>query len=375
MAPVLVETVRPSDGTLRVALEGDWVLGGGIPPPARVLVEIERPPLPRTIVLDARLVGRWDSGLVTFLLAIVSRCAELGVEVDRHGLPDGVTRLLALATAVPARTGRRSSARPPVLARLGDAIVATWSGCCEALAFVGDAFLSLLRLLGRRARFRRSDLLLALQDCGARSLPIVSLISLLVGLILAFVAAIQLRTFGAQIYVSHLVGIATVREIGAIMTGVIVTGRTGASFAAQLGTMQVNEEIDALRTLGLPPMDFLVLPRLLALSLMMPLLCLYADLMGILGGLVVGVAMLDIPPIQYLLETKRAIHLTDVLLGLFMSAVFGIIVALTGCMRGIASGRSASAVGEATTSAVVTGIVSIVAATAVITYGAYVLGI
>jgi phospholipid/cholesterol/gamma-HCH transport system permease protein len=240
---------------------------------------------------------------------------------------------------------------------------------------VGDAFLSVLRLFGRTARFRRSDLLLALQDCGARSLPIVSLISLLVGLILAFVGAIQLRTFGAQIYVSHLVGIATVREIGAIMTGIIVTGRTGASFAAQLGTMQVNEEIDALRTFGLRPMDFLVLPRLLALSLMMPLLCLYADLMGILGGLVVGVTMLDIHPLHYLLETERAIHLADVLLGLFMSAVFGVIVALTGCMRGMESGRSASAVGEATTSAVVTGIVSIVVATAIITYGAYVLGI
>jgi len=375
MAPIVVDTARASDGTLRLALAGDWVLGGGIPPPQPVVVDIERPPLPSRLAFDARLLGRWDSGLLTFLLPIVSRCAELGVEVDRRELPDGVRRLLALATAVPARTGRRGSRPQPALARIGDALVAWWSGCCQALAFVGDAFLSLCRLLARRARFRRSDFLLALHDCGARSLPIVSLISLLVGLILAFVGAIQLRTFGAQIYVSHLVGIATVREIGAIMTGVIVTGRTGASFAAQLGTMQVNEEIDALRTLGLRPMDFLVLPRLLALSLMMPLLCLYADLMGILGGLVVGVAMLDIHPIQYLLETQRAIHLADVLLGLFMSAVFGIIVALTGCMRGIASGRSASAVGEATTSAVVTGIVTIVVATAVITYGAYVLGI
>jgi phospholipid/cholesterol/gamma-HCH transport system permease protein len=374
MPSAVIETERAPDGTLRLALAGDWVLGG-IAPPHGVVAELETPPLARKVTFDARLVGRWDSGFLTFLLPIVSRCGELGVEVERHGLPDGVTRLLALATAVPARTGRRGSLPQPVLARIGDAVVAWWSGCCEALAFVGDAFLSLVRLVARRARFRRSDFLLALQDCGARSLPIVSLVSLLVGLILAFVGAIQLRMFGAQIYVAHLVGIATVREIGAIMTGVIVTGRTGASFAAQLGTMQVNEEIDALRTLGLPPMDFLVLPRLLALSLMMPLLCLYADLMGILGGLVVGVAMLDIHPIQYLVETSRAIHVADLLLGLFMGAVFGIIVALTGCMRGIASGRSASAVGEATTSAVVTGIVSIVMATAIITYGAYVLGI
>ena len=226
-----------------------------------------------------------------------------------------------------------------------------------------------------KGRFRRSDFLLVLQDSGARTLPIVSLISLLVGLILAFVGAIQLRLFGAEIYVAHLVGIGIVREIGAIMTGIVVTGRTGASFAAQLGTMQVNEEIDALRTLGIPPMDFLVLPRLLALSLMMPLLCLYADLMGILGGLIVGVAMLDINPMRYYLETKRAIHFDDLFLGLFMSGVFGVLVALTGCMRGLDSGRSASAVGEATTSAVVTGIIGIVVATAIITVIAHVLGI
>jgi phospholipid/cholesterol/gamma-HCH transport system permease protein len=243
------------------------------------------------------------------------------------------------------------------------------------LAFVGDAFLSLLRLFAGKARFRRSDFLLVLQDCGARSLPIVALINLLVGLILAFVGAIELRRFGAQIYVADLVGIGMLRDVAPIMTGIIVSGRTGASFAAQLGTMEANEEIDALRTAGIPPMDFLVLPRLLALSLMMPLLCLYADLLAIGGGLVVGASMLDISPIQYLLETKRAIHLNDLFLGLFMSAVFGVLVALAGCMRGVSSGRSASAVGEATTSAVVTSIVSIVVATAIITAIAYVVGI
>jgi phospholipid/cholesterol/gamma-HCH transport system permease protein len=194
-------------------------------------------------------------------------------------------------------------------------------------------------------------------------------------MILAFVGAIQLRTFGAQIYVADLVGIATVREIGAIMTGVIVTGRVGAAFAAELGTMQTNEEIDALRTLGLPPIDFLVLPRLLALTLMMPLLCVYADLMGILGGLVVAATMLDIDPVLYHLQTVRAVRMNDLLLGLFMSGVFGVIVALTGCMRGLRSGRSAAGVGVATTSAVVTGIVGIVVATAVITVVADVLGI
>ena len=340
-----------------------------------VIEEIEKSPLPSKVIFETRVLAGWDSGLLTFLLAVLTRCTQLGVEVDRHGLPEGVRRLLALATAVPARPARRSPEPEPLLVRVGDATIGWWRGCGDMLAFIGEAFLSLLRLFSGKARFRRSDFLFVVQDCGARSLPIVALINLLVGLILAFVGAIELRRFGAEIYVADLVGIGMLRDIAPIMTGIIVTGRTGASFAAQLGTMEANQEIDALRTLGIPPMDFLVLPRLLALSLMMPLLCLYADLMGVAGGLVVGGSMLGISPVQYLLETKHAIHLNDLFLGLFMSAVFGVLVALAGCLRGVRSGRSASAVGEATTSAVVTGIVSIVVATAIITGIAYVLGI
>jgi phospholipid/cholesterol/gamma-HCH transport system permease protein len=375
MEQVDLEYARGPDGTLRVALGGDWKLARGIPAPEGVIEEIEKPPLPKKVIFETGILGGWDSGLLTFLMAVLSRCTQLGVEVDRHGLPEGVRRLLALATAVPARPARRSSEPEPILAHVGNAAIAWWIGCGETLAFIGEAFLSLLRLFAGKARFRRSDFLLVVQDCGARSLPIVALINLLVGLILGFVGAIELRRFGAQIYVADLVGIGMLREIAPIMTGIIVTGRTGASFAAQLGTMEANEEIDALRTLGIPPMEFLVLPRLLALCLMMPLLCLYADLVGIVGGLVVAGGMLGISPIQYLLETKGAVHLNDLFLGLFMSAVFGVLIAIAGCMRGIRSGRSASAVGEATTSAVVTGIVSIVVATAIITAISYVLGI
>ena len=202
-------------------------------------------------------------------------------------------------------------------------------------------------------------------------MPIVSLISFLVGLILAFVGVLQLAMFGAEVYVADLVGIAMVREMGAIMTGIIMAGRTGAAYAAQLGTMQVNEEIDALETLAIPPMEFLVLPRMVALTLMMPFLVLYADLMGILGGALVAVGMYDINIIVYLNRTKAAIGLNDLFIGLFMGVVFGILVALSGCLRGMQCGRSASAVGDAATSAVVTGIVAIIIATAVLNYGQF----
>ena len=196
--------------------------------------------------------------------------------------------------------------------------------------------------------------------CGAQALPIISLISLLVGLILAFVGAVQLKYFGAQIYVADLVGIAMTREMGAMMTGIIMAGRTGAAFAAQLGTMQVNEEIDALHTLGISPFDFLVLPRLLALVLMMPLLCLYADAMGIMGGAIVGMGMLDISLPLYWNQTMAAVTLPYIWLGVVKGCVFGFIIAFVGCLRGLQAGRSAQAVGQAATSAVVTIIVGII---------------
>ena len=222
---------------------------------------------------------------------------------------------------------------------------------------------------------RQIGMLLTVQESGAQALPIVSLISFLVGIILAFIGATQLQPFGAQIYIADLVGLGMAREMGAMMTGVIMAGRTGAAFAAQLGTMRVNQEIDALTTMGLTPMEFLVVPRLLALALMMPLLCIYADLVGILGGAVVGVGMLHLGAAQYYQETLYRLHLLDFVVGLIKGAVFGVVVALAGCLQGMQCGRSASAVGAATTSAVVTAIVWIIVWDALLTVTYNILGI
>jgi phospholipid/cholesterol/gamma-HCH transport system permease protein len=284
------------------------------------------------------------------------------IATDQTGLPEGMQRLLALATAVPEREGAaRSAGRTPWLARLGSHAIAAATASREMLDFIGEAALAFIKMLRGQASFRGSDVLALMQASGSQALPIVSLISGLIGLILAFMGAIQLRQFGAQIYVADLVGIGMTREMGAVMTGIIMAGRTGAAFAAQLGTMQVNEEIDAYTTLGISPMEFLVLPRLLALVLMMPLLCLYADLLGILGGLVVATGMLDVSLLEYVNETRAAVSLTDVALGVVKSGLFGVLIALAGCLRGMQCGRSASAVGDAATSAVVTGIVFIIA--------------
>jgi len=363
-------------GTLRLFLDGEWKLANNIPSPREVEGILSAEPDITRASFDTNGLEGWDSGLLTFLLSVMDQCTLKKVDVDRDGLPSGVNRLLALATAVPERQGaRRGEARVPFLERVGVSAIDFRRSLLDMVAFIGETFTSFVRLFTGRARFRGSDMLLILQECSADALPIVSLISLLVGLILAFVGAIQLKLFGAQIYVADLVGIGMVRAMGAIMTGIIIAGRTGAAFAASIGTMQVNEEIDALQTTGVSPMDFLVLPRVLALSLMMPLLTIYADLMGILGGLIVGVLGLDLSAMEYFQETKKAIGLTNVWIGLFSGFVYGVLVAMAGCMRGMRCGRSASAVGDATTSAVVTSIVSIVVATAIITVLCDILGI
>ncbi len=376
MAQGELQLSKTPDGTLIVILGGEWRLEGALPSPGAVGNEIEASAGISRVAFDTGGLSGWDSGLLTFLLEVIDICSKRGIQVNREGLPPGAIRLLNLATAVPERKGaRRGGGRAPFLERAGESAILLWRSTRETLAFIGETSLAFMRLITGKSRFRGSDLMLIIQQCGAEALPIVSLISLLVGLILAFVGAIQLKLFGAQIFVADLVGIGMVRAMGAIMTGIIMTGRTGASFAASIGTMQVNEEIDALQTTGVSPIDFLVLPRLIALIVMMPLLTLYSDLMGILGGLVVGVFGLGLSVTEYYHETTKAVSLTNLWIGLFSGFVYGILIALTGCMRGMQCGRSASAVGDATTSAVVTGIVSIVVATAIITVICNILGI
>jgi phospholipid/cholesterol/gamma-HCH transport system permease protein len=231
----------------------------------------------------------------------------------------------------------------------------------EMVSFLGENFQALGKLLRGRAQFRWSDAFLVMQECGPQALGIVALINFLIGLIIAFVGATQLAQFGATIYVADSVAIATVREMGCIMTGIILCGRTGAAFAAQLGTMKVNEEINALQTFGISPTEFLVLPRMLALIFMMPLLCVFADLIGIAGGFFVALTMLDVTPTLYLARTLDAIELKSFLLGIAKGSFFGFLVAYTGCLRGMQCGSNAAAVGQATTRAVVAGITAIIA--------------
>ncbi|MDD5233074.1 MAG: ABC transporter permease [Syntrophales bacterium] len=371
----------PTDETAVIQLTGRWKRSAGLPGAGEALGILESRPLLRKVSFNTAGITEWDSSLLTFFLRIRHSLEIKGVVAEADGLPDGARRLLRMAAAVPERPGARAEAEPAgvrqesFLSRVGGGAISLSGAVEEAVAFIGEAALGFFALVRGRGAFRPADVYSFVQGAGVQALPIVSVIGMLVGSIFAFMGAIQLRTFGAQIYVADLVGIAMVRVMGAVMTGVIMAGRTGAAYAAQLGAMQVNEEIDALRTFGISPVEFLVAPRVIALTLMMPFLCVYADFMGILGGLIVGAGMLDLSAASYIAETRSTLDLTNLWIGLFHSFVFGIIISLTGCLRGMQCGRSASAVGDAATSAVVTAIVWMVIATAAITYLCDLMGI
>jgi phospholipid/cholesterol/gamma-HCH transport system permease protein len=366
--PFTLHCDRPTEQILLLRLAGSWKLREGIPAITAVQEQVAADPQIQCITFATEEITAWDVGLLLFVRKLMAWGTQHQITVDRTGLPEGARRLLDLATAVPEREGaRRQAVQDPLLARVGKATIAWVGASMEMLGFLGEAFLAFLQFLHGRARFRRFDLTVLLQECGAQALPIVTLISFLVGGILAFIGAVQLQQFGAQIYVADLVGLAMALEMAAMMTGIIMAGRTGAAFAAQLGTMQVNQEIDALITLGISPMEFLVLPRMLALILMVPLLTVYANLLGIVGGAMVGVGMLDVSLVAYFTETQQALTLTVFAKGLIKSAIYGVLVALAGCLRGMQCGRSAAAVGDAATSAVVTGIVFIIVSSAILT--------
>jgi len=361
--------------TVRLRLSGSWTFEADVPAGPDLTSLVESLPRGSRLVLEDGGIGKWDSVLAAFARTAGLLAADQGVSLDTSGLPGGARKLLELAAAVPPKADDRGPEDDMLFARVGRIALRAWDTATDATEFLGEVVQALFAFLRGRARFRRVDLMHAMEGAGVGALGIVALINFLVGTVLAFVGAVQLEQFGAAIYVANLVGIAVARVLGALMTGIVMSGRTGAAFAATLGTMNVNEETDALRTMGLKPVEFLVLPRVLATTLMLPALTAYAILMGMLGGMFVGVTLLGLGTMEYLTQTRNALGLKQVLIGLSMSLAFGMVVALTGCYYGLRCGRSSAAVGQATTKAVVSSIVLVVVVTAVFTVVLYLLGL
>lgn len=350
-----------SDGSLAVKLSGPWKMTSGVPDPDSVLDALRDQP-PHRLTFDTAEMSDWDSALLTFLLPVAREAAAHEVALDRAGLPEGARKLidLALSDARKSEPQETPSAESELtrLARWAEKVAVETIG---ELSFLGDVAQGLGRWVRGKACLRMRDFTLQLQECGVEALPIVLLIGFLVGAIIGFVGATVLATYGATIYTANMVAIAIVRELGALMTAIILSGRTGAAFAANLGTMRTNQEIDALQTVGLNPVDFLVLPRFLALCLMIPLLTAFANIAGIAGGMLVTTTMPNVTLAAYANATLSSLTPTLLFIGLGKSVLFGAIIALVGCRRGLECGQSAAAVGLATTSAVVVSITLIIA--------------
>jgi len=325
------------------------------------------------VIVAAQELQSWDARFASSLWQRLSTLDRHQVTFELDSLPAGLQQILSLALPPapdadgPAPPRPRRRYRPGWVTALGQRATAWWADGRLSLEFIGEVLLSFGRLLRGRSDLRAADLAWQVDQTGPRSVPIVSLVSMLIGIIVAYMGAAQLQRFGAQAYIAELVTVGVVREIAALMTGVILAGRVGAAFAAQLGSMRANEEIDALRTMGVDPVDHLVLPRVLAMLLVSPLLTAYAALVGVMVGGLVAVAIYGVAPAEYVFKSLRALTLPHVLIGLLKGTVYAVLVALAGCRQGLNAGRSAQAVGEATTAAVVQAIVWIVVAASLLT--------
>lgn len=353
-----------TDGRVAVAiLCGEWIARNGDGFDFGVAERILDVPDIRSIAFDTTALGKWDSALLVFVSALRQAARQRDIQFDDTGLPAAVPRLLALTTD--AAPPPRANVSASVIARVGHVAIDVLAEAVEVMSMVGDAILRGGAAIRGRARMRGSDVLTAAYEAGVAALPIVTIVNVLVGAILAFVGAIQLRRFGADIYIANLVGVAMVREMAALMTAIVMSGRTGGAYAAHIATMQGNEEIDALRAIGIPVYDYLILPRVLALTFMMPLLYLYASAVGIFGGFVVAISMLNLSPEAFIEQTRLSVAGSQIIFGLVKSVAFGVLIAIAGCQAGIRAGRSAADVGRAATTAVVIGIVGVIALDAV----------
>lgn len=357
-------TIREDAGGPLMVLTGDWIARDGAGAETGALSQAMASFGKGVVSFDTRGLGRWDSALLVFIAALRQTAREKGLTLDDKGLPPATLKLLALMPEEAAP----DPPEPPkatLVRRVGRKVIAFGRDALDVVTMVGEVILRGGNALRGRVRMRRVDLLTYLYDAGVGALPIVTIVNLLVGGILAFVGAVQLRKFGADIYIAALVGLAVVREMAALMTAIVMAGRTGGAYAANIATMQGSEEIDALRAIGIPIQDYLILPRMISLTVMMPLLYLYASTVGIFGGFIVAVAMLNLSPETFVDQLRLAVEGNQIIFGLVKSVTFGMLIAFVGCRSGLKAGRSAADVGQAATGAVVICIVGVIALDAV----------
>ena len=345
-------------GTLLIKLGGDWRITERRPR----WTDAVRNQRPTNVVLRADQLGSWDSSLALYLQSARNWSEANQARYSAEGFPVAAEKLTAMLSKKPLQPAKPQGL-PDLFTALGGATFKLWAETKDLAQLVGDCVFSGGRFFRGRAQFRWRDCFYEMQQCGVMALPIVGLISFLVGVTLAYTGSIVVRQYGGDIWIADMVGLAVVREMGPMMAAIVLAGRTGAAYAATLGNMKANEEIDALSTLGVSPVDFLVMPRIVALFFMMPFLAMYSNALGLLGGMAIAAAPpLNIPPNLYWSETQTVVDLSDINTGLIKAACFGLLIGIAGCLRGLQADRSAAGVGQAATAAVVTGILLIIVA-------------
>jgi phospholipid/cholesterol/gamma-HCH transport system permease protein len=360
-------------GDLVVGFYGQWSVRNRMPSLAEVLAEMDQEPRPAQVRLQDRGLEGWDTSLLVAIRRLESTCADRGCALDASGLPEGARRLLEVANQVSPPAGARKRGErelvddlarlrraSPVTERVGVAVL-------EALEFVGRSASAVGRTLVGRTRRLDLDMTPAVQEAGANILPVLAVIALLAGGVLSLLATQQLDKLGGALLAPNLVAIVIVRELSALTTGLALAGRWSSANAANLAAMVAGDEVEAIRAIGVDPFDLLVAPRVLALVVMGPLLVLYATFFSLLGSVIVGVAVMDLPAPDYIERTRAALGYDHALTGLIKGTAFGFAVGLAGCYHGLRSGRGPTAVGRAVKSAVVAGILWVVVVDATLT--------
>ena len=347
------------DGVVNIAIEGrlDSSTTGQIWRKATEMVTAAKA---RSVVVDAAAVDYCDGSGIALFVHLRNLQQQAGKQLEIHGLRPEFQGLLEESDLgnLENLQGRRRR-KTNIAEDVGRAVVGVWEDIQSLIGFVGELVSALGGAVIHPKIVRWRDVVRVAETAGVNALPIIVLVSFLMGVIMAFQGAIALRQFGADIFVANLVGLAMLRELGPLMTAIILAGRSGSAFAAELGTMKVREEIDALKTMGLDPVRFLVVTRVIAAVVMTPLLTVFADLLGLIGGAVV-MRSFGIPLVTFYHQVQYQVTYGSFVGGLVKSFVFGILVAAIGCLRGLQTSTGASAVGESTTRAVVSGIVLIV---------------
>ena len=348
----------PRDGLLKLIFSGqlDAATTGTVWRRAEAAITKSKP---KNVIVDTAGIDYCDGAGIALLVHLRSLQNKSGGSLQIEGLrPEFESLLEDWAQASLSGAESKHAQRRELAVEIGEATVEVWRDIQVLVSFVGELFLALVYAGARPRSVRWRDALAVAEVAGVNALPIVALIAFLMGLIMAFQAASPLRQFGAELFIANLIGLSVLRELGPLMTAIVVAGRSGSAFAAELGTMKVREEIDALKTMGLDPVRFLIVPRVVAAVCMTPLLTIFADLVGLMGGSVVMLS-LGFPLITYFHQVQYAVTYGSLVGGLVKAFVFGILIAGIGCLRGLQARTGATAVGESTTSAVVSGIILI----------------